>query len=63
MSYAAQIAKAIVAALVAGLTAVVTGLDDNALTAREWVTALTAFLVALGATWAIPNAAAEDPPQ
>lgn len=47
--------KAVTAALVAGLTAIITGLDDDALNTQEWVQALVAFLVALGAVWAIPN--------
>ena len=47
--------KAIVSALVAGLTAIVTGLGDNVLSAQEYVTAVIAFLVALGAVYAVPN--------
>jgi hypothetical protein len=51
-------AKAIVGALVAGLTALLPVLDDG-VTAAEWVTAAVAFLVALGVVWAVPNAPAE----
>lgn len=47
--------KAIVAALVAGLGALATALDDNALSAQEIVTCVIAFLVALGAVFAVPN--------
>lgn len=51
----APYAKAVVGALVATLTALTLGLDDDALTAREWAEAVTAGLVALGAIWAVPN--------
>jgi hypothetical protein len=51
-------AKAIVGALVAGLTALLPVLDGG-VTAAEWVTAVVAFLVALGVVWAVPNAPAE----
>lgn len=47
--------KAITAALVAGLTAILTGLDNDVLTKAEWVQAAIAFLVALSAVWAVPN--------
>ena len=56
--------KAVVAALVAGLSALGaflvndTGLDD--ITAGQWVTVAIAFLVALGAVCAVPN---QVPPQ
>lgn len=58
MNTVAQYAKALVAALVAGLGAIATALDDNSLSAQEWVTAAIAFLVALAAVWAIPNKSA-----
>ena len=48
-------AKAIVGALVAGLTALLPGIGDG-VSAAEWVTAVVAFLVALGVVWAVPNA-------
>jgi hypothetical protein len=51
----AMYAKAITAAVVAALTAAATGLDDGALSAQEWVAVAIAFLVALGAVWAVPN--------
>ncbi len=48
--------KAILAALVAGLSALATALDNGAISAQEAVTAAIATLVALGAVYAIPNA-------
>ncbi len=48
-------AKAIVGAVVAGLTALLPVMEDG-VSAAEWVTALVAFLVALGVVWAVPNA-------
>lgn len=60
MSKVAPIAKALIAALVAGLGGIAVALDDNAISAQEWVTAAVAFLVALGAVFAVPNA--EPPP-
>lgn len=50
------IAKAIIGALIAGLTAIGTGLTDGGVSAQEWVAALVAFLVALGGIYAVPNA-------
>lgn len=47
-------AKALVGALVAGLTALLPALDAG-VTAAEWVVAATAFLVALGVVWVVPN--------
>lgn len=51
-------AKAIVGALVAGLTALPPALDGG-VTAAEWVVAAVGFLVALGTVWAVPNASAD----
>lgn len=48
-------AKAVVAAIVAGLGVVLTGLDDNSVSGQEWLSALVAFLGALGVVWAVPN--------
>jgi hypothetical protein len=56
MSTIAPYAKAVTAALVAGLTALLTALDDGAVSRSEWVTVAVAFLGALGAVWAVPNA-------
>ena len=50
-----HIAKAIVGALIAGLTSIVTALDDGDITNQEWVTAVIAAAVALGVVWAVPN--------
>lgn len=49
-------AKAVVAALVAGLTALSTGLADNHLTSTELIIAAIAVLGSYSATWAVPNA-------
>jgi hypothetical protein len=54
-------AKAIVGALVAGLGALSTALEDNAVNGQEWVTVATAFLVAFGAVWSVPNLKAKKP--
>lgn len=48
-------AKALVGALVAGLTAVGTGLADGTMSGQEWLTAAVAFLIALGAVAGVPN--------
>jgi hypothetical protein len=53
-------AKAITAALVAGLGAIGTALTPDAngastLTAQEWVAAAIVFLTGLGLVWAVPN--------
>ena len=55
MNRIAPYAKAVTAAVVAGLTALSTSLDDGALTAQEGVGVAIAFLVGLGAVWAVPN--------
>lgn len=54
------IAKALVAALIAGLGALSTALPDG-ITAQEWVTIVIATLLGLGVTYAVPNAARRDP--
>lgn len=48
--------KAIVAAVLGGLGAAVTALEDGLITGPEWATIVTTLLVGLGAVWAIPNA-------
>lgn len=48
-------AKALIGALVAGLTALGTALADGELTAAEGVGCIVAALVALGAVYAVPN--------
>lgn len=50
-----QYMKAIVGALIAGLTAVGTGLDDGAVSGAEWLGVAIATLGALGVIWAVPN--------
>jgi sugar phosphate permease len=56
MNTFAPYAKAILGALIAGLTALGTALTDGGVSASEWVAAAIATLVALGAVYAIPNA-------
>jgi hypothetical protein len=53
--YAAYIAKALIAAAIAGLTGIATGLENGHLSAQEVVTAIIALLVALGAVYQVPN--------
>lgn len=52
-------AKAIVAAIIAGLTSLSTALVDgnglNSVSDGQWVVAVIAFLTALAAVWAVPN--------
>lgn len=52
-------AKAIVAAIIAGLTSLSTALVDgnglDSVTDGQWVVAVIAFLTALAAVWAVPN--------
>lgn len=56
MNNIAPYAKAVIAALVAGLSVIGASLaDGGALTAQDWVSAAIAFLVALGAVFAVPN--------
>lgn len=50
-----QYAKAIVGAVIAGLSALGTGLDDGNLSTQEIVTAIIACLVALGVVFGVPN--------
>lgn len=48
-------AKAVVAAAMAGLTALSTGLTDGTLTGQELVVAALAAVSAYAATWFVPN--------
>ena len=50
-----KVAKAIIAAVIAGATALATGWDDSVLTSSEKALAVGAFVTALGAVWAVPN--------
>lgn len=47
--------KAVAGALMAFLSSLIVGLQDNGLTTSEWLTALIALLLAGGAVFAIPN--------
>lgn len=51
----APYAKAIIGALVAFLTAIITALEDDGISAAEWVTAVVALLIAGGAIFSVPN--------
>jgi hypothetical protein len=56
-------AKAIVAALVAGLGALQVAQADNHVTSNEWVQVASAVVAALGLVWGVQNAPAKsDPP-
>jgi len=48
-------AKAIVGALIAGLSALITALDDSHISMQEGLTAAVATLVGLSVIWAVPN--------
>lgn len=53
-----EYAKAIVGGLISGLSVIATGLDDGSIDAQEIIFGIIAFLVALGAVWAVPNRSA-----
>ena len=56
MKNIAPYAKAFIAALVAGLSVIASALGlDGALSPQDWVYASIAFLVGLGAVFAVPN--------
>lgn len=48
-------AKAIVGALVAGLTALSAALADGQVTEGEWIGVAVATLAAAGVVWGVPN--------
>lgn len=52
-----EIAKALIAGAIAGLTALGAGLTDGDLTAAEWITAIIAALTAIGVVYRVPNTA------
>ncbi|MHA7293703.1 hypothetical protein [Arthrobacter sp. HLT1-21] len=52
----AKYAKAITAGILAGLAVVYVGLNDNAMTAQEWVQTAQATITAAVAVYGIPNA-------
>jgi len=51
----APYAKAIIAAIIALLSSLITALDSGGISAQEWLTAVIALLVAGGAVFSIPN--------
>lgn len=55
MRLIAPYAKAVTAAVIAGLSVILSGLDDSSVDWQEIISATIAFLVGLGAVWAIPN--------
>jgi len=61
MAKIAPYVKAVIAAVIAFLSSLLTALGDNAISSQEWVTAIIAFLVGLGAVWAIPNKSSSAP--
>lgn len=52
-----MIAKAILAGAIAGAGSLATGATDGTLSLAEWLAALSATLVALGAVYGVPNRA------
>jgi len=48
-------AKAIIAAVLAGLTALGTALIDETVSKGEWVAVAVAFVTALAVVWQVPN--------
>lgn len=48
-------AKAAVGGLAAGSAALVTALADDVVSSAEWVTVVSAALVAAAAVWGVPN--------
>lgn len=57
----APYAKAVVGALVAGLTSLGTALTDGSVNASEWVSVALAFLLGLGIVYAAPKNAPKTP--
>lgn len=55
--------KAVAGALVAFLSAIAAGLAQDGLSGQEWITAAIAFIVGLGAVFAIPNIKSNYPPE
>jgi hypothetical protein len=47
--------KAVTGALIAFLSAIAAALAQDGISGQEWITAAIAFLVGLGAVFAIPN--------
>lgn len=59
MNRIAPYAKALIGAVVAGLGALSVALEDGSISSQEWISIVAAFLVALGAIFAVPNAQPE----
>jgi hypothetical protein len=55
MTAVAPYLKAVVGGLVAGLTALATALDNDSISAQEWLYAVIALLVGFSTVWAVPN--------
>lgn len=55
MNGLAKYTKAVMAAVIAGLSALQVAQADNVVTQNEWVTVAVAFLTALGVVWGVPN--------
>jgi hypothetical protein len=55
MNIVAPYLKALTAALVAAVAVLVTATDSGDITTHDWLGALLAFLIGLGAVWAVPN--------
>jgi hypothetical protein len=58
-----QYAKAILAAIIAGLGSLQVALLDETVTASEWVVVALATISALGLVWGVPNASSNQPPE
>lgn len=54
-------AKAIIAAVVAGLGVIVEGLTDGSLSAQEWINAVIATLLLFGGVYVTPNSKKKQP--
>lgn len=55
-------AKSIVAALVAGLGALQTAMQDDVVTHNEWIAVASATVAALGLVWGVQNKPTPTPP-
>ena len=54
-------AKALIAALVAGLGSLQIASSDGKITAAEWIQIASVTVAALGFVWGVPNASAPEP--
>ena len=55
MDAIAPYGKAVTGAVLAALTAILTGLDDNSIDWQEIIVAAIAFVTVGSAVWAVPN--------